>query len=208
MNFRRTYSKNIVIRALVQGVAIGLVAVLVIGLTISTTGGKEDKASETVATTGPKTEDKGGAAEGGDTMFVKQHGVFSSQEAATDFVAENPSLASTAVVPAGGQFYVWGAVWLKESDVILKEGEDAFKKRITVAPGTCKSADAGEVRKALLAEDLSKIELSKDGKDAKKGGDFEKKVTAITAFTKDSSVARLHLLAHYSNQDPCFKIQF
>ncbi|PIC77913.1 hypothetical protein CSV74_04735 [Sporosarcina sp. P19] len=208
MNFRRTYSKNIVIRALVQGVAIGLVAVLVIGLTISTTGGKEDKASETMATTGPKTEEKGGAVEGGDTMFVKQHGVFSSQEAATDFVAENPSLASTAVVSAGGQFYVWGAVWLNESDVLLKEGEDAFKKRITVVPGACKSADAGEVRKALLAEDLSKIELSKDGKDAKKGGDFAKKVTAITAFTKDSSVARLHLLAHYSDQDPCFKIQF
>ncbi|PID07344.1 MULTISPECIES: hypothetical protein [unclassified Sporosarcina] len=208
MNFRRTYSKNIVIRALVQGVAIGLVAVLVIGLTISITGGKEDKAKETVATTGPKTEEKGGAVEGGDTMFVKQHGVFSSQEAATGFVAENPSLASTAVVPVGGQFYVWGAVWLKESDVILNEGEDAFKKRITVVPGTCKSADANEVKKALLAEDLSKIELSKDGKAAKKDGDFTKKVTAITAFTKDSSVARLHLLAHYSNQDPCFKIQF
>lgn len=208
MNFRRTYSKNIVIRALIQGVAIGLVAVLVIGLTISSTGGKKDKADKAVATNGPKTEEKAGAAEDGETMFVKQHGVFSSQEAATNFVAENPGLTTTAIVPAGGQFYVWGAAWLKESDVVLKEGEDAFKKRITVVPGTCKSADAGEVKKALFAEDLSKIELSTKGKEAKKDGDFAKKVAAITAFTQDSSIARLHLLAHYLNQDPCFKIQF
>ena len=208
MNFRRTYSKNIVIRALVQGVAIGLVAVLIIGLTISSTGGKKEKADQTVVTTGPKTDEKEGATEDGETMFVKQHGVFSSQQAATDFVASDSSLATTAIVPVGQQFYVWGAVWLKESQVVLNEGEDAFKKRITVVPGTCKSADAAEVKKALFAEDLSKIELSKDGKDAKKNGDFAKKVAAVTAFTKDSSVARLHLLAHYSNQDPCFKIQF
>ncbi|ARK23608.1 hypothetical protein SporoP37_02145 [Sporosarcina sp. P37] len=208
MNFRRTYSKNIVIRALVQGVAIGLVAVLVIGFTIFSTGGKEGGSEKTVATTGPKTDENEGAAEGGETMFVKQHGVFSSQQAATDFVAADPSLASTAVVPAGDQFYVWGAVWLQESQVILKEGEDAFKKRISVVPGTCKNADVNEVKKALLAEDLSKIELSKGNGGAKKDSDFAKKVTAITAFTKDSSIARLHLLAYYSNQDPCFKIQF
>ena len=206
MNFRRTYSKNIVIRALVQGVAIGLVAVLIIGLAISATGDKKN--DKKVETAGPKTEEKANATGDGETLFVKQHGVFSSEQAATDFVAGNAGLASTAVVPVDGQFYVWGAVWLKESQVVLKEGEDAFKKKITVVPGTCKTADIQEVKNALFAEDLAGIELSKDGKDAKKGSDFAKKMTAITAFTKDSSIARLHVLAHYSNEDPCFEIQF
>lgn len=206
MNFRRTYSRNIVIRALVQGVAIGLVAVLIIGLAISATGDKKN--DKKVETAGPKTEEKANATGDGETLFVKQHGVFSSEQAATDFVAGNAGLASTAVVPVDGQFYVWGAVWLKESQVVLKEGEDAFKKKITVVPGTCKTADIQEVKNALFAEDLAGIELSKDGKDAKKGSDFAKKMTAITAFTKDSSIARLHVLAHYSNEDPCFEIQF
>ncbi|WP_153732676.1 hypothetical protein [Sporosarcina obsidiansis] len=212
MNFRRSYSKFTVIRAMVQGVVIGLAAVLVIGLTIYTTGGKDADPSKTVATSGPKTEEKDDQAAIDDgsvlAMFVKQYGVFSSKDTATDFVASNPSLANTAILQVSDQFYVWGAVWLKESQVVLKEGEDAFKKKIRVTPGTCKTADVNDVKKALLAEDLSKIELSKDKKDAKKESDLQKKLTAITAFTKDSSIARLHLLAHYSGQDPCFKIQF
>lgn len=208
MNFRKRYSKNIVIRAMVQGVGIGLVAVLIIGLTIFTTNGKGEDPAKKVATSGPNAD--GEQVVDGDamTMFVKQYGVFSAKGAATDFVAADPSLAKTVVVPVNDQFYVWGAAWLKESQVVLKAGEDAFKKRIQVVPGVCKHANADEVKKALLADDLSKIELSAGTEEKKKATDFEKKMTAITAFTKDSSIARLHVLAHYSNEDPCFKIQF
>ncbi|MEK4024940.1 hypothetical protein [Sporosarcina sp. FSL W7-1283] len=210
MNFRKSYSKFTVIRAMVQGVAIGLAAVLVIGLTIFSTGGKDAKPSKTVATSGPNTEETEEKPADGTAipMYVKQHGVFSSEETATEFITSNPALANTAIIQVGDQFYIWGAVWLKESQVVLKDGEDAFKKKIQVTPGTCKTADINEVKKALLAEDLSKIKLSKAKDDAKKESDFEKKLTAITAFTKDSSIARLHLLSHYSSQDPCFKIQF
>ncbi|WP_301108356.1 hypothetical protein [Sporosarcina sp.] len=211
MNFRRSYSKFTVIRAMIQGVGIGLVAILVIGLTIFSTGGKEATPDKTVTTSGPSKDsaEETKAADGDAiTMFVKQHGVFSSKESATDFAAANPSLANTSIVQVNDQFYIWGAVWLTESQVVLKEGEDAFKKKIQLAPGTCKSADIKQVEKALLADDLSKIDLSKEGKEAKKESDLEKKITAISAFTKDSSIARLHVLAHYTSQDSCFKIQF
>lgn len=203
MNFRRKYSKNLVIRAMVQGVAIGLVAVLVIGLTIVGTGGKEEESK--VPTAGQEERAADGEAM---TMFVKQYGVFSARTAATDFIATDPSLAKTVVFPVNDQFYVWGAAWLKESAVVLDPKEDAFKKRIQVVAGVCKQANAEEVKKALLADDLSKIEFSPAAGDKKNGSDFERKMTAITAFTKDSSVARLHVLAHYSNEEPCFKIQF
>ncbi|GKV65712.1 MULTISPECIES: hypothetical protein [unclassified Sporosarcina] len=210
MNFRRSYSKFTVIRAMIQGVGIGLAAILVIGLTIFSTGGKGAAPDKTVTTSGPGTEngeDEKAADGEAITMFVKQHGVFSSKESAADFAAENPSLANTSIVQVSDQFYIWGAVWLEESQVVLKEGEDAFKKKIQLAPGTCKTADSKQVEKALFADDLSKIDLSKDQKE-KKESDLQKKITAISAFTKDSSIARLHLLAHYTSQDPCFKIQF
>ncbi|PIC63856.1 hypothetical protein CSV79_09860 [Sporosarcina sp. P13] len=208
MNFRKRYSRNIVFRAMLQGVAIGLIAVLIIGLTIYSTSEKGADPGKKVATTGPTAGEEQVADGDAMTMFVKQYGVFSAKEAATDFVAVSPSLAKTVILPVNDQFYVWGAAWLKESQVVLNETEDAFKKKIKVVPGTCKHESAEEVKKALLADDLSKIELSAGKGDKKKATDFEKKLTAITAFTKDSSIARLHLLAYYSNEDPCFKIQF
>ncbi|MDV6377224.1 hypothetical protein ORD22_02980 [Sporosarcina sp. GW1-11] len=208
MNFRKRYSRNIVVRAMVQGVGIGLIAVLVIGLTIFMTGEKGADPAKKIATTGPGADEEQVADGDAVTMFVKQYGVFSAKEAAAEFVATDPSLAKTAILPVNGQFYVWGAAWLKESQVVLNEKEDAFKKKIQVVSGTCKHANADEVKKALLADDLSKIELSAGEGEKKKTTDFEKKLTAITAFTKDSSIARLHVLAHYSNEDPCFKIQF
>ncbi|AXH99310.1 hypothetical protein DV702_05885 [Sporosarcina sp. PTS2304] len=208
MHFRKRYSRNIIVRAMVQGVAIGLAAVFVIGLTIFTTGEKGANSTKKVATSGPNAEEEQAADGEAVTMFVKQYGVFSAKEAATDFVATDPSLAKTVIFPVNGQFYVWGATWVKESHVVLNETEDAFKKKIRVVDGTCKQANREEVKKALLADDLSKIELSVGGGEKKKGTDLQKKMTAITAFTKDSSIARLHLLGYYSNEDPCFKIQF
>src|SRR5690606_14844793 len=132
-----------IVRAMIQGVIIGVVAVAAIGLAIVGTGGKGGSSgvpapTKTVPASGPQ-------ADGGDdgqamTMYVKQHGVFSSAETAAGFVSDDPSLAKTAILKVGDQYYVWGAVGLNESDIVLKEGENAFRKTIRVTPSSCKTA--------------------------------------------------------------------
>jgi hypothetical protein len=37
---------------------------------------------------------------------------------------------------------------------------------------------------------------------------FNEQLTAITAFTDDIRVVRLHLLAHYASKQDCLKIDF
>lgn len=205
MNFRKAYSKKTVIRAVVQGVFIGLAAVFIIAFVLNSSG--EKKAGESVPAAGPAA-DKEAAEDGAVSLFVKQHGVFSSKESAAEFAGASPSLKDTVIVPAEGQFYIWGAAWLKESDVVLAEKEDAFKKQIRLVPGVCKNDAMENVKKALTIDDLSKIQFSKEQDQPQKGSGLEKKISAITAFTKDPAIARLHLLAYYTDTDPCFKIQF
>lgn len=209
--------------AMIHGVIIGIAAVAIVGFIIVGTSGKSkqqavDKDSvtqpaknsgETTPTSGPGTEPH---AEPPLKLFAKQHGVFSTAASAALFISEDPALSKAAVIEAGGQFYVWSSVGLDGNEFEVSEAEGTFRKPFNADTSSCSAAGAGKLRKALSETALSEIKTltvaGTDGSEDEKLAEFRKYILAVTAFTSDLPVIRLHLLSHYTHKDGCVKIGF
>ena len=145
-------------------------------------------------------------------LFAKQHGAFSSSESATLFIAEDPTLSKAAVIQAGDKYLVWTAVGLTENEIDSSESEGTYRKTFRADTSSCGAIGAGKLREVLTQTEIAKInyldENKKEGKDDDKTKGFYKNIAAITAFTKDLRIVRLHLLSHYSHTENCVKITF
>ncbi|WP_318615186.1 hypothetical protein [Sporosarcina sp. YIM B06819] len=219
MKFGKRYSKMTVVMAMLHGVVIGVAAVVVIGLVLFIGKGKvEPSASgKEVPTAGPAAvetpvETPPTDKEQSLKLFAKQHGVFSSAEAAALFIAEDPSLAKAEVIHAGGNYFVWSAVGLKEGEIETSEYEGTFRKSFSVNIATCGAIGAGKLHEVLAATEMGQIKnlvaQQKGAKDEGEMKDFYKNITTITAFTTDLRVIRLKLLSHYSSTNNCVKFGF
>jgi hypothetical protein len=215
MKFGRRYSKVTVLMAMLHGVLIGVAGVAVIGLLLIGMKGKDGSVagSEEVPTAGPApAEVSAPDVEKPVRLFAKQHGVFTSADAASQFIAEDPSLAKAAVMQVGDQYYVWTAVGLQESDIDPSESEGTFRKAFTAELAACGADGAGKLWEVLNGTEMSQIKnlaTAQDGEsDDEKVKEFKKNITAITAFSDDLHVVKLHLLSHYSSPDNCVKILF
>ncbi|MFS0575364.1 hypothetical protein AB1K83_07015 [Sporosarcina sp. 179-K 3D1 HS] len=215
MKFGKRYSKMTVFVAMLHGVLIGIAAVAVIGFLMVGTKGKETAGSATqeVPTGGPApVETTAPAEEQPIRMYAKQHGAFSSSEAASAFIAEQPALAKAAIIQADNQFYVWSAIGLKESEIEASEAEGTYRKAFSVETAACQSVGAGQLKTILTETDIGKVKtLASSEKGAKEDSQakvFSQNISAITAFTEDLRIVRLHLLSHYSHTDKCAKISF
>lgn len=201
--------------AMLHGVAIGIAGVVVIGLLLMGMKGKDGSVAggEEVPTAGPApVEEPASSGEKPLRLFAKQHGVFTTADAASQFIGEDPTLAKAAVMQVGGKFYVWSAVGLKENDIEPSESEGTFRKAFTADTAACGAAGAGKLREVLNGTEMAQIKnlaTAQDGaNDDEKVQDFQKKLTAITAFSDDLHVVKLQLLSHYSTMDNCVKIAF
>ncbi|MDW0112380.1 hypothetical protein QT711_04230 [Sporosarcina saromensis] len=222
MNFKKKYSKMTVLAAMIHGVVIGIAAVAIVGFVIVGTSGigKEQAVEKGVATQPEKKGEEEKTPVSGDVvptgdplkMVAKQHGVFSSADAAKEFIATDAALAKAAVIEADGQFFVWSAIGLAEDELIVSEAEGTFRKPFYAETSACSAIGAGKLTKALSETDLAQIKIlttSGEGESDEKGvADFRKNLVAVTAFTSDLQVIRLQLLAHYTHKDGCAKISF
>ncbi|MEK3934063.1 hypothetical protein MKY41_01980 [Sporosarcina sp. FSL W7-1349] len=215
MKFGKRYSKMTVFAAMLHGVLIGIAAVAVIGFLMLGTKGKETAGSATpeVPTGGPApVETTAPAEEQPIRMYAKQHGAFSTSEAAASFIAEQPALAKAAIIQADNQFYVWSAIGLKEGDIEASEAEGTYRKAFSVETAACQSVGAGQLKTVLMETDIAKIKTlaspEKGAKEDAQAKGFAQNLSAITAFTEDLGIVRLHLLSHYSHTDRCAKISF
>ena len=218
MKFGKRYSNKTVIMAMLHGVLIGVAAVSLIALILITTGDKtpketvKDKETETeVPTTGPAPVDSAVPtlpSAGSMQLFARQHGVFTTQLSATAFVSEDPSLTSTAIIKADGQYYVWSAVGLSEAELMNVEIPDTFRKRLIVDTSACVAIGAGKIQEILNETDATKIKISDADKTDITSGEFNRNVDAVTKYTSDMRLIRLQLLSHYSSTKECVKISF
>ncbi|NYF25014.1 hypothetical protein [Sporosarcina sp. JAI121] len=211
MKFGKRYSKVTVFMAMLHGVLIGVAAVAVIGLLLAGSKGKDndDKTEKETATSGPApVETTAPASEKPLQLFAKQHGAFSSAESATLFIAEDPSLTKAAVIHGNDKFYVWTAVGLAENEVVTNAAEGTYLKAFKVETSACGAIGAGKLDEVLAQTEMAKIKNLIEGKEDAKTKEFHKKIAAITAYSKDLQVVRLHLLSHYSQKDKCIKITF
>ncbi|MCM3758107.1 hypothetical protein M3197_11590 [Sporosarcina aquimarina] len=225
MNFKKKYTKMTIMLALGQGVLLGIAAVAIVGFILLKTEKPESAASPNVnvnvPASGPASEkatDKKGetkpdtAAAGAPIpMYAKQHGVFSSKASATSFIADE-NLAKAAAVQANGQFYVWSALGLSEMDADPAGEEGVFRKQVNVSPLACDSGEGELLRSVLGATKISEIQdlvtSRKQSVGEGKKDTFASNITAITAFTDDINVIKMHVLAHYSETGKCVKLEF
>ncbi|WP_438311180.1 hypothetical protein [Sporosarcina sp. FA9] len=218
MKFGKRYSNKTVIMAMLHGVLIGVAAVSLIALILITTSDKtpkenvKEKELETeVPTTGPapvETEVPTLPSVGSMQLFARQHGVFTTHISATAFISEEPSLASTAIIKADGQYYVWSAVGLSEAELMNAEIVDTFRKKLIVDTSACVAIGAGKIPDILGETDATKIKISDADKTDIVSGEFNRNVDAVIKYTSDMRLIRLQLLSHYSLNKECVKISF
>ncbi|KXH87318.1 hypothetical protein [Sporosarcina sp. HYO08] len=215
MKFGKQYSNMSVFMAILHGVLIGIGAVAVIGLLLMNTNGKDSAGAngDKVATSGPEGKDEQPVADSeAISLVAKQHGVFSSKEAATSFMNENPALAKAALVEVDGQFYVWSMVGAAGSTIPVSAEEGTFRKPFTANPAACEAVGASKLREVMTATELAQIKSLAKAEEGvepdEKTKAFNSHIAAMTTFTDDVGIVKLHLLSHYSHTDPCVKISF
>ncbi len=201
--------------AMLHGVLIGVAAVAVIGLLLAGTKGKDDgkTSGKELLTSGPAAvENSAKPDEEPLQLFAKQHGAFSSSESATLFITEDPTLAKAAIIKVDDKYLVWTAVGLTEGEIDSNVSEGTYRKTFRADTSACGAIGAGKLRGVLTETEMAKINFSdenkKEAKDDEKAKGFYKNITAITAYTKDLRIVRLHLLSHYSHTENCVKITF
>lgn len=213
MKFGKKYSNITIFMAMLHGVIIGIAAIAVIGFILAGAEGKRavDKIEEEIPTTGPKSANTEPApAETVEQLklFAVQHGVFTTPASAATFIAADPSLATAAIIQSGDQYFVWSAVGLTEDEIENSEQEDTYKKAFTVNTTACEVIGAEKFREILEAKKLEEIKFSESQKNDDKMNEFNRHLSAITAFTEDLRVIRLHLLSQYTYSKGCAKISF
>ena len=197
--------------AIIQGVIIGIAAVAVVGFIIVSANGQlgNDQKEPEIPTAGPAPENKEEPIETAVAplqLFARQHGVFSSSESAATFLAADSSLSSAAIFQIGDKYFIWSSMGLTETEIMDSESDDTFRKAITATVGTCEAVDAKVLRDSLVADTVAKIKISEGETEDEKVKVFNEQLNAITSFTNDIRVVRLHLLKHFSSKGDCIKI--
>lgn len=215
MKFGKRYSKVTVLMAMLHGVVIGIAAVAVIGVVLFMTKGKDEPSAsgEELPTVGPaavETPETAPTPPGKTlSLFAKQHGAFSTAEAAAQFIAEDPSLTKAEVIHAGDNYFVWSAVGLTEAEIETSDYEGTYRKAFSVNTSACGAIGAGKLGEVLTETEIGQIKnLAAQQNEANAEDEmkeFYKNLTAITTFTTDMRIIRLKLLSHYSSKNNCVK---
>jgi len=211
MKFPHIIGRREMMRAALLGSITGLVGVLVFILILNSmdsTYTEKTKQNDLIPVSSQNTEKTGEEERFTEQFFANQHGVFSTFEKATEFVYGYPSLNTSAVVEIDGSFYVWSSVATTKEGVVLSEDPPSFVKPFTLSAAGCKKPELQNIPSLLKNKDPSKINFQGDEKEEKMPSDWETITYALSSISSDSSVVRMHLLAHYFTGNDCLKIKF
>ncbi|MFC4409894.1 hypothetical protein ACFOZY_05515 [Chungangia koreensis] len=227
MKLRKKYSKSAVTMAMLHGVLMGVAGVLIFGFLLNVSNRMEVKSDEPgteVTVSGPVTnaepgnEEKpanNGESEGSDNpgqpaiqFYALQHGVFTSDASAKEFISTDPALQKAAIIPVADQYFIWSEIGVTE-DEVRKEDKtgDTFVKSFRLSGAGCMKGDI-RVPELLKETELQKLNFddSVDGDDLP--AQWRENIAAVTAFSKDMKIVRAQLLAHYMLKNECLKIEF
>lgn len=226
MKLRKKYSKSAVIMAMLHGVLMGVAGVLIFGFLLNVSNRLEVKSENTDSVTVNGPVAKGDTEKGTDKpkdddpkdsdspdqpsvqFYAVQHGVFTSEAAAKEFMSTDPALQTAAIIPAGDQFFIWSKVGTSEEELKNEpKTGDSFLKGFRLSGSGCSKGDQ------RVPELLKETELQKLIFDESVSGDtipsqWRENIAAVTAFSKDMGIVRAQLLAHYALKTNCLKIEF
>lgn len=213
MKFGKKHSNMTVVLAMIHGVIIGIVAIAIVGFILAGAEGRSDipKIKEDIPASGPASKSDENTPESvADSLqlYAVQHGVFTTGDAAATFIATDPSLAKTAIIQSGEKYFVWSAVGLTEDEIESQIQSETFRKSFQVNTSQCEENGGQQLREILTAKKIDEIKNLDTPKKEEEVSEFNQKLSAITAFTKDLSLIRLHLLSQYTYSEDCAKITF
>lgn len=139
------------------------------------------------------------------TFFASQHGLFSSEEGAAQWIAANPSLNKSAIIKVEEQFFIWSAMAVKKAPETLPTG--AFYKQFSVK-ASCPNPALQRLPDVLYDEKYVKNNFDMKEEQGQLPEDWQELTTTLASLSKDPNVIRLHLFTHYYSKNDCLKIEF
>ncbi len=141
-------------------------------------------------------------------FFAVQYGVYSSSQAASDFLAGHPEYENVAIVQAGKQFFLWGAVGTNEKKIKSLVNKDSFVKPFTLSGAACEEKGLKILPQLLDVSKVAKLNVSDSSKGQAIPAGWKGQVTEMTKVSSNLEVVKLQLLAHYVSENDCLEIKF
>lgn len=215
---RHNNTRKKIILAGVQGLVIGVVGVLLFGLVLNLANDKKAKsedAESTISTEGEEKEKEKekievtGNTEAKSLPFqAKQYGMFTTKESAMAFIGTQPFLEKASIFQVDNQFFIWSDLYVANIPTQEAEVLPTFIKSLYVSSSSCEDPKVKKVMELMQQEDLSKKTFDSIAKKEEYPADLLEIVQAISAFSDESSIMRLHVLSHYFATNDCLKMNF
>ncbi|MDI7740686.1 hypothetical protein QMK38_01620 [Lysinibacillus fusiformis] len=141
-------------------------------------------------------------------FFANQYGVFKSRESAQDFISEYPTLNTSATVEVDGKFYVWSSISPIREELIISETPTSFAKSFKLSAAACTEETLKGLPTILESNDPSKFYFQDGNVPDNIPQDWQSITSALSSFSQDLGIARLHLITHYFENNDCMKIEF
>ncbi|MGG0656757.1 hypothetical protein [Rummeliibacillus pycnus] len=203
---KKSEQTHFMLAAVFHGVLIGAAGVLLFFFILQTVEKRSSQQDEKTlpVSTAQSTEVKSKTVK----FYAVQYGVYSSSQAASDFLAGHPEYENVSIVPAGKQFYLWSAVDNSEEKIKSIVTKDAFIKPFTLSGATCEEKGLKILPQLLEVSKVAKLNVSDSTKGQATPTDWKAKVTAMTKVSNDLEVVKLQLLANYVSENDCLEIKF
>lgn len=202
---RNKEEKQFLLAAVIHGVMIGAAGVLLFFFILQAVE-KKDGASDKVL---PVNLPKSTKVESKSVPFyAMQYGVYSSSQAASDFLAGHPEYESVAIIPADKQFYLWGAISTSEKKIKSIVTKDSFVKPFRLSGAACEEKGLKSIPQLLEVSKVAKLNSSDSQSKLAAPVDWKSAVADATKASDKLELVKLMLLEHYVSQNDCLKIQF
>jgi len=197
---------HFLLAAVIHGVLIGAAGVLLFFFILQTFEKRSVQPDEQLlpASTSQSTKDINKPVK----FFAVQYGVYSSSQAASDYLAGHPEFENVAIVPVGKQFFLWGAVGTSEKKIKSIVNKDSFVKPFTLTGASCGEKGLKILPQLLGVSKVAKLNVSNSSKGKDIPAGWKGKVAEITKVSNDLEVVKLQLLAHYASENDCLEIKF
>ena len=139
-------------------------------------------------------------------FYANQYGAFTTLNSATEFMAAYPTLNKALAVQVEDKFYVWSMVSLEKVTV---EGEpSSFTKSFQLYSEACPQNAIANIPVYLQDNNKLKNNFEQSTKEDQLPEGWTAFIDSITPLSSDMNVIRLHVLAHFLEQQSCLKIKF
>lgn len=135
-------------------------------------------------------------------LYALQHGVFSSREAAAQYMNENPMLNLATIIPHEQSYYIWSVVSPEKYDV--SQEVSSFWKQVSIQSKCPQFPNLLDYLKNLSENNLLNINEFAT-KIPKEWGDALQKVATLSS---DIGIWRVQILATDIETSSCIQINF